>query len=94
MKNRPIMRNKDIFFSRFRRYYGLQVKSDDDQNDSRKSLFTFSHRELKIAPGDAVPARVREPLAGIRESELATYERASLRRCHFERERAAVPNPS
>jgi hypothetical protein len=32
-----------------------------------------SYRELKIAPDNAVPARVREPLAAIRESELAPY---------------------
>ena len=41
--------------------------------NDRKSLFKFSHRELKIAPRDAVPARVREPPAAVRESELVPY---------------------
>ena len=41
--------------------------------NDRKSLFRFSHRELKIAPGDAVPARLLRLLAPITQSRLARY---------------------
>ena len=65
----PVIKTASINWSEFGKN-GFFVCSN--LND-RKSLFRFSHRELKIAPGDAVPARVREHLAAIKESELAPY---------------------